>query len=100
MAELTTSKIRLWLIADGIYANKKGFNPLVRCIELYQRGKLIMPIYEAVAKEYDISSTRTLIKQLQGTTCTSKALRKMEKKSVGAYVAMVRTVLDSESEDK
>jgi hypothetical protein len=57
-----------------------------------------MPIYEAVAKEYDISSTRTLIKQLQGTTCTSKTLRKMEKKSVGAYVAMVRTVLDSESE--
>lgn len=96
--EISASKIRMWLIDDGIYANKKGFEPLVRCIELYQRGKLIMPIYEAVAKEFNVSSTRTLIKQLQGTTCTSKALRKMEKKSVGAYVAMVRTVLESESE--
>ncbi len=98
MAELTTSKIRLWLIADGIYANKKGFEPLVRCIELYQRGKLIMPVYESVANDLKISSTRVLIKQLQGTICTSKTLRKMEKKSVGAYVAMVRTVLDSEVE--
>ena len=98
MAELTTSKIRLWLINDGIYANKKGFEPLVLCIQRYQRGRLIMPVYESVANDLKISSTRVLIKQLQGTICTSKTLRKMEKKSVGAYIAMVRTVLDSESE--
>ena len=55
MAELTTSKIRLWLIADGIYANKKGLNPCKMCIELYQRGKLIMPIYEAVAKSMTLA---------------------------------------------
>ena len=54
MAELTTSKIRLWLINDGIYAVKKGLI-LVRCIELYRRGKLIMPIYEAVAKSMTLA---------------------------------------------
>jgi hypothetical protein len=98
MTEIQTNKIRMWLIADGIYANKKGFEPLVRCIEIYRRNHFIMPVYEAVAKEFGINSTRVLIKQLQGTTCTSHALRKMEKKSVGAYVAMVRTVLESEGE--
>lgn len=98
MLELVSNNIRMWLISDGIYANKKGFEPLVRCIELYRRNRVIMPVYEIVAKEFEISSTRVLIKQLQGTVCTSHAMRKMDKKSVGAYVAMVRTVLESEGE--
>lgn len=98
MLELVSNNIRMWLISDGIYANKKGFEPLVRCIELYRRNRVIMPVYEIVAKEFEISSTRVLIKQLQGAVCTSHAMRKMDKKSVGAYVAMVRTVLESEGE--
>lgn len=93
--EITRSEIRMWLIADGIYANKKGFEPLVRAIDLYRRGQPIMRIYGLLTEEFKVSSERALIKNLQGTICTSKARRTMEKKTVGAYVAMVRTVLES-----
>lgn len=93
--EITRAEIRLWLIADGIYANKKGFEPLVRAIDIYRRGQPIMKIYHAVQEEFQVSSERLLIKNLQGAICTSKARRKMEKKSVGAYVSMVRTILES-----
>lgn len=93
--EITRSEIRMFLVEDGIYANKKGFEPLVRVIDIYRRGQPIMKIYHAVQEEFKVSSERLLIKNLQGAICTSKARRKMEKKSVGAYVAMARTVLES-----
>ncbi len=94
--EITRSEIRMFLVEDGIYANKKGFEPLVRTIDIYRRGQPIMKIYHTVQEEFKVSSERLLIKNLQGAICTSKARRKMEKKSVGAYVAMVRTIIESE----
>ena len=33
--EITRSEIRMFLVEDGIYANKKGFEPLVRAIDIY-----------------------------------------------------------------